>query len=89
VLTPDDIKKLKELEQEGDNGQSSSNITKRGAHRHREMLWVTKIIPYELPESLKGICSNMSIHIKCIHIKWQSKTSIWSSRLTYKTLQVW
>ncbi|CAB3990853.1 Hypothetical predicted protein, partial [Paramuricea clavata] len=53
VLTPDDIKELKELEEGGDNGQASPDITKRNARRNRKKLWVTKIIPYELPESLK------------------------------------
>jgi hypothetical protein len=49
---------MKELEEGGDNGQSSPDITKRNAGRNRKKLWVTKVIPYELPESLKGIYSN-------------------------------
>jgi hypothetical protein len=57
VLTPDDIKEMKELEEGGDNGQFSPDITKRNARRNRKKLWVTKVIPYELPESLKGIYS--------------------------------
>ena len=54
-LTPDVIEQLKQFKDAENNGQSSSNITKRNARRDRSRLWVTKIVPYEVPENMKGI----------------------------------
>jgi hypothetical protein len=48
LVTPDVTEKLKELQ------SSVSNATKRNAIRNRKGLWITKIIPYELEEKLKG-----------------------------------
>ena len=48
LVTPDVTEQLKELQ------SPVSNATKRNAIRNHRGLWITKIIPYELDEKLKG-----------------------------------
>ncbi len=54
-LTPDVIEQLRQFKEAENNGQSPSNTTKRNAGRDRSRLWVTRIVPYEVPENMKGI----------------------------------
>ena len=55
LLTPDVTERLQEFQKTESTGRSSPNGTQNNAIRDRKGLWVTKIVPYELPENLKGI----------------------------------